>query len=253
MTFSPLEQFEIVSLIKIPYFFIDISFSNISFYCITILLIMGTVVKIFGISNINIFIKPSFVYLGIEHLFLSSLVIVKENLGNAGKRFSPFFFFLFSFLILGNVVGLVPFSFTITAQFIITLSLSYIVWVGKLILGFYRHGIHFFSILLPGGIPFAIVPFFVFVELISFFIPLVALGVRLFANIMSGHILIKVIASFCWMALFLGSGAFLVHFILIGMLFLLMFLETAVAFIQAYVFFMLSCLYFGDAIKGGHL
>lgn len=148
-------------------------------------------------------------------------------------------------------MGLVPYSFTITSHFILTLSISAIVWVGKLILGFQRHGLKLFGLLLP-DVPVAIIPFFVALEFISFIIPLFALGIRLFANIMAGHILLKIIVGFCWSIITAGGVLFIVHFIPIGVLFLLLFLETAVAFIQAYVFTILSCMYTADILKGGH-
>jgi len=182
--------------------------------------------------------------------FISNIVF--ENLGKAGQTYFPFIFALFIFLLLSNVLGLIPYSFTVTSHFIVTFTLSFVIWIGKLLIGFQKHGIKLFALLLPGGVPVAIIPFFVAVEFLSFFIPLVALGVRLFANMIAGHILLKVIAGFCW-SMILSGTLFLAHFIPISVLFLLLFLETAVAFIQAYVFTILACLITGDCLRGGHL
>jgi len=183
--------------------------------------------------------------------FVSNMVF--ENIGKVGQIFVPFVFSLFLFLLFCNVFGLVPYSYTVTSHFIITFTLSVIVWVGKLCLGFQKHGIKLFALLLPGGVPVPIIPFFVAVEFLSFFIPLIALGVRLFANIIAGHILLKVIAGFCWSIITSGGFLFLSHFLPISVLFILLFLETAVAFIQAYVFTMLTCLITGDCLRGGDL
>lgn len=188
----------------------------------------------------------------IENFYLFTLNIVEENMQKSGEVFFPFIFTLFTFLLFTNVLGLIPYSFTVSSHLIITFSLSTLVWVGKLLVGAKRHGIKIFSALLPQGIPFGIVPFFVVVETLSFCIPLGALGIRLFANIIAGHILLKVIVGFCWSILISGGLFFILHFFPMFVLFLLLFLETAVAFIQAYVFSMLTCLITGDMVKGGH-
>lgn len=187
-----------------------------------------------------------------EGFYFFSSNIVIENIGKRGESFFPFIFSLFFFLVLCNLLGLVPYSYTVTSQLVVTLALSLLVWVGKLFVGFHLHGVRLFGMLLPGGVPFALVPFFVAVELLGFFTPLAALGIRLFANIIAGHILLKVIVGFCWSILLAGGGLFIGHFIPMLVLFLLLFLETAVALIQAYVFTMLSCLIVGDIIRGGH-
>ena len=251
MLYSPLEQFEIIPLITFRLNSFDLSFTNSSFY-----IIFCIVVFIF-ISNC-IFIKGGFFVPNrwqalFEGLYTFVLKMVSENIGSKeGRPYFPLVFSLFLFLLLCNLVGLVPYSFTVTSHFIVTFMLSFFVWFGKLILGFRIHGIKLFGMLLPGGLPFILVPFFVGVEFISFLIPLISLGVRLFANIMAGHILLKVIVGFCWIILISGS-LYLAHFVPLFVLFLLLFLETAVAFIQAYVFTILTCLYLGDILRGGHL
>jgi ATP synthase subunit 6 len=126
------------------------------------------------------------------------------------------------------------------------------VWVGKLVLGLRNHGLTLFGMFIPGGAPFAMVPFFVFVELIGFLIPMVSLAVRLFANLCAGHILLKVLFGFCWTMMMSGGVLFVAHFVPLLVLFLLLGLETAVALIQAYVFTLLTVLYIGDCEKGGH-
>jgi ATP synthase subunit 6 len=248
---NPLEQFEIISLINLNFGFFDLSFTNANLFCIFAIFFCLVGFQVISVNNKGYFV-PTRLQVIYEGLYVFILNIVNENIGKKGQNFFPFIFSLFCFILLGNVLGLVPYSFTITSHFILTFSLSLIVWVGKLFVGFKEHGLKFFSLLLPGGVPLPIIPFFVAVELLSFFIPLVALGVRLFDNIIAGHILLKVIVGFCWSIITAGGLMFLAHFIPIAVLFLLLFLETAVAFIQAYIFTILSCLATGDAIKGGH-
>ena len=250
--FSPLEQFEIITLFGLRVNSFDVSFTNSSLllsFCFFIIVFTGQTLSIGG----NGFLIPNRIQNIFEMFYKFISDIVYENLGKAGQTYFPFIFSLFIFLLLCNVLGLVPYSFTVTSHFIVTFSLSLIVWIGKLVIGFQKHGIKLFALLLPGGVPIAIIPFFVAVEFLSFFIPLIALGVRLFANIIAGHILLKVIAGFCWSIIISGGGLFIAHFIPISVLFLLLFLETAVAFIQAYVFTMLACLITGDCLRGGHL
>ena len=251
MAYSPLEQFEIVPLIPFRFGTFDLSFSNSSlllFFVTFFILFFSQLISING----NGFLIPSRLQLIFESVYVFVYDIVLENLGKKGQSFFPFVFCLFFFLIFCNVLGLVPYSFTVTSHFIVTFMLSLIIWVGKLYVGVKEHGIKILGLLLPGGVPLAIIPFFVVVEFLSFLIPLVALGVRLFANIIAGHILLKVIVGFCWSIMISGGILFILHFIPMGVLFLLLFLETAVAFIQAYVFTILTCLITGDTLRGGH-
>lgn len=251
MFFSPLEQFEIYPILPLRIGAFDLSFTNSSFFLLLICLVYVFFVKLVY-SNGSGFFIPNRWQLLFENFYSFSADMVEENIGAKGQTFVPFIFGLFMFLLLANTFGMVPYSFTVTSHLIVTFTLSALVWVGKLYVGIKHHGIRILGVLLPGGIPFAMVPFFVVVELLSFFIPLAALGIRLFANMMAGHILMKVIVGFCWSMLLAGNVFFLAHFIPMGVLFLLLFLETAVAFIQAYVFTMLTCLMTGDMVHGGH-
>ena len=251
VVFSPLEQFEIISLVGLRFKSFDFSFTNSSMLiliCFCVLFFSTQLVSLNGSG----YLIPTRSQNVIESVYKFISNMVFENLGKAGQVYFPFVFSLFTFLLLSNLLGLIPYSFTVTSHFIVTFSFSLVVWVGKLFIGFSKHGSRLFALLLPSGVPVAIIPFFVAVEFLSFFIPLVALGVRLFANIIAGHILLKVIAGFCWSIIISGS-LFIAHFIPMAVLFLLLFLETAVAFIQAYVFTMLACLITGDCLRGGHL
>lgn len=135
----------------------------------------------------------------------------------------------------------------------ITVTLGLVVWVGKLVIGIRSHGLKLAGMFLPQGLPLVIVPALVAIEILSFFIVLISLPVRLFANIMSGHILLKVLAGFAWSMMASGGILFIAHFAPLLVLFVLMFLETGVAIVQAYVFTLLTCIYISDVIAGGHL
>jgi len=217
VTYSLLEQFEIISLVGLRFKSFDFSFTNSSMLmliCFFILFFSSHLISLNG----NGYVIPTRTQNVVESVYKFISSIVFENLGKAGQSYFPFIFSLFTFLLLSNLLGLIPYSFTVTSHFIVTFSLSLVIWVGKLFIGFQKHGIKLFALLLPGGVPVAIIPFFVAVEFLSFFIPLVALGVRLFANIIAGHILLKVIAGFCWSIIISGS-LFIAHFIPMGFCF----------------------------------
>ena len=248
---SPLEQFEIISLFSLNLGKFDLSITNSTFFLflgIFFFLLLGQFVSVLG----NGFLAPSRWQFVLESLYLGVLGITKETIGNKGDLFFPFAFSLFIFILVINLVGLVPYSFTVTSHLIVTLALASLVWFGKLFYGFRLHGLKLFGSLLPAGAPFALVPLLVVIELISFCITIVSLSVRLFANMMAGHILLKVLAGFAWTMMTAGGLLYLAHFSAIAVLFLLLGLETGVAIVQAYVFTMLTCLYLGDMVSGGH-
>lgn len=248
---SPLEQFEIISLFSLNFGKIDLSLTNSTFFLflgIFFFILLGQFVSVLG----NGFLAPTRLQFVLESLYSGVLGITKETVGNKGDAFFPFAFSLFVFILVVNIVGIVPYSFTVTSHLIVTLALASLVWFGKLFYGFRLHGIHLFSSFLPAGAPFALVPLLVIIELISFCITIISLSVRLFANMMAGHILLKVLAGFAWTMMAAGGLIYLAHFSAIAVLFLLLGLETGVAIVQAYVFTMLTCLYLGDMVSGGH-
>jgi F-type H+-transporting ATPase subunit a len=168
---------------------------------------------------------------------------VRASAGNEGMKFFPFVFTLFMFVLFANLIGLIPFSFTVTSQLIVTVALSLTVFLMVLIYGFWTHGLHFFNLFVPKGVPKLILPLIVFIEVLSFISRPVSHSVRLFANMLAGHITLQVFAGFVIML----AGA--LPFIMVIMLTALEFL---VAFLQAYVFAILTCIYLNDAIHPGH-
>ncbi len=249
---SPLEQFEIVPLLPFRIGSFDLSFTNSS------LMIVFTVISIVLLTQLITvdgkgYLIPSRWQTLMESFYTLILQMLSETVGPKGGQFFPFLFCLFTFILVANLSGLVPYSFTVTSHMVVTLTFALSIWIGKLILGCRYHGLKLLAMLLPKGIPFPMVPFFVLIETVSFVIPVVSLSVRLFANMMSGHILLKVIFGFAWSMMMYGGILFIMHFIPLAVLFLLLGLETAVAIIQAYVFSVLTTIYISDMVHGGHL
>jgi F-type H+-transporting ATPase subunit a len=187
-----------------------------------------------------------------EMTYEFSAAMLKDSAGNEGMRFFPFIFALFMFLLVANLIGMFPYFPTVTSQIVITVALAITVFLMVLIAGLMRHGLHFFKLFVPSGIPIVVLPLVVAIEIISFFTRPVSHSVRLFANMLAGHITIKVFAGFVFSLGTLGAlgiaGAVLPLIMVIG----LSALEILIAALQAYVFAMLACIYINDAIHPGH-
>ena len=175
--------------------------------------------------------------------------MVSSNLGDRGQGYFPMIFVLFIFLLTCNLIGMVPYSFTVTSHIIVTLTLSLTVYIGVTFILFREHGFHALSLFVPAGAPFSLYFLLIGIELISNVMRVVSLSVRLFANMMSGHILLKVLLGFAWTMMMSGGIMLLVHLVPMGVVFVLLFLETAVACIQAYVFAILTCIYLNEAMN----
>ena len=175
--------------------------------------------------------------------------VLNDNVGHRGAAFFPFIFSLFIFLLVVNLIGMVPYSFTITSHIIVTLMFALTVYIGVTIIMIREHGFHAMSVFLPAGAPFALYPLLIAIELISNVMRIISLSVRLFANMMAGHILLKVLLGFAWTMMMAGGVIFFLHLIPMGVVFVLLFLETAVAVIQAYVFATLTCIYLNEALN----
>jgi len=251
MADSPLEQFEIIPLIPFGLGTMDLSFTNASLMMAVSAGLVYLLFSLISVEGMGLLVPSRWQTL-LESIHTLLLQMLAETVGSKGKEFFAFIFTLFTFILSCNLVGLVPYSFTVTSHLIVTISLAFAIWLGKLILGFRYHGIHILGIFVPAGIPFAMVPFFILLEILSFIIPVISLSVRLFANLMSGHILLKIIFGFAWTMMLAGGLLFLAHLIPLAVLFLLLGLETAVAVIQAYVFTTLTCIYLADMVHGGH-
>jgi F-type H+-transporting ATPase subunit a len=178
---------------------------------------------------------------------------VRSTAGSEGMRFFPLVFTLFMFILFVNMVGLVPYAFTVTSHIIVTVSLALLVFLTVVIYGFWKNGLKFFKLFVPHGIPIFVLPLVVFIEVFSFFLRPISPSVRLFANMLAGHIALKVFAGFIpLLAAGLGAIGWAGGVLPLGMVIALTALELLVAFLQAYVFTILTCIYLNDAIHPGH-
>jgi F-type H+-transporting ATPase subunit a len=177
---------------------------------------------------------------------------IRNTIGEDGMRFFPLVFSIFMFILISNVVGLIPYNFTVASHLIITVALALLVFVTVLIYGFWKNGLRFLNLFVPKGIPVYILPAIVLIEVFSFFVRPVSHSVRLFANMLAGHITLKVFAGFVTMLGGFGLVGWIGAIIPLGMTVALSALELLVAVLQAYVFAILTCIYLNDALHPGH-
>ena len=245
---SPLEQFEVspfVSLNAPILGGLNLSLTNLGFYTLVVL-VLSIGVHVLGSNDRRL--VPSRWSIGLESSYASLHGMVKEQIGSANEMFLPFIYSLFFFIILANLNGNVPYGYTLTTSIIVSIGLSFTIFFGVTILGLYRHGVHFFSFFVPAGTPLGMVPLLVLIELISYLARAFSLGVRLFANMVAGHTLLKILSGMLWPILTSGIVMFFVALLPMAIFLALVGLEIAVSFIQAYVFVVLTCVYLRDAI-----
>jgi F-type H+-transporting ATPase subunit a len=251
MAVDPIEQFQIHNLF--PVFKIghtDIAFTNSAAFMlaavvgITAFLVIGTARR--GLV-------PSRLQSAAEIAYEFVATTVRSTAGNEGMKFFPFVFTLFMFILTVNMIGLIPYTFTVTSHIIVTAALAITVFLTVLLYGLYRHGLHFFNLFVPKGVPIYILPLIVFIEVLSFVSRPISHSVRLFANMLAGHITLQVFASFIiLMGGAMGALGWAGGALPFAMIVVLIALETLVAFLQAYVFAILTCIYLNDAIHPGH-
>nr|CAI9430460.1 ATP synthase Fo complex [Fomitopsis pinicola] len=244
---SPLEQFEVSSLLSFnaPILgYLNISLTNLALYSI---IVLSLIISIHYVSNNENKIVPSKWSIALESLFASINSMVKEQLGK--ELYLPFIYSLFFFILIANLTGNVPYSFTITTSIMVSIGLSFTILIAVTILALSIHKLHFFSFFVPSGTPLALVPLLVLIELVSYLARAFSLGIRLFANVVAGHTLMKILATFLYQmfssTLIIATITlipFTIFLAIIG-------LELAVSIIQAYVFTILTCSYIKDAIE----
>jgi F-type H+-transporting ATPase subunit a len=186
----------------------------------------------------------------ISYEFVASTI--RTTAGKEGMKFFPFVFSIFMLVTISNLVGIIPYTFTISSHIIVTAALAFLVFFTVLIYGFYKNGLRFFKLFVPSGIPIVILPLVVAIEVISFLSRPVSHSVRLFANMLAGHITLKVFASFVTMLGAMGIVGVFGAVLPLALVVALTALELLVAFLQAYVFTILTCIYINDAIHPGH-
>jgi F-type H+-transporting ATPase subunit a len=177
---------------------------------------------------------------------------IRSTAGKEGMKFFPLVFSLFIFVLTVNLLGLLPYGFTVTSHIIVTVALAMLVFLTVIVYGFWKNGLRFFKLFVPSGIPVYILPLIVFIEVLSFLSRPISHSVRLFANMLAGHITLKVFAGFIVMLSAFGVGGWLGAILPLSLVVALTALEFLVAFLQAYVFAILTCIYLNDAIHPGH-
>ncbi len=177
---------------------------------------------------------------------------VRSSAGAEGMKFFPLVFSLFMFICVSNMIGIIPYTFTVSSHIIVTAALALLVFFTVLVYGFYKNGLKFFKLFVPSGIPVVILPLVVLIEIISFLSRPISHSVRLFANMLAGHITLKVFASFVTMLGAMGVAGWAGAVLPLSLTVALTALELLVAFLQAYVFTILTCIYINDAIHPGH-
>ena len=235
---SPLEQFEIVPIVNLKSGEIDLSFTNSS---ISMVLTVA-IITIFLTATVNTrSIIPSRLQVLSEMSYNFIAQLLKDTVGNEGRQYFPIVFSIFMFVLVGNMVGMIPYSFTFTSHIIVTFALAFVIFIGVTILALIKHGMGFFSFFYIPGLPWFMLPILIPIEVISYLSRPISLSVRLFANMLAGHTLLKVFAGF---VVSLGLAGFLPLAFIVA----LTGLEILIAFLQAYVFAILTCLYINDAL-----
>jgi F-type H+-transporting ATPase subunit a len=251
MAADPIHQFQINKLFTVGHIGgQEIAFTNSSLFMVIVVGIIGLLLV--GMTSSRSVVPGRLQSMAeLSYEFIASTI--RSTAGTEGMRFFPLVFSLFMFVLVANIVGLIPYAFTVTSHIIITVSLALLVFVTVLVYGFAKNGLHFFKLFVPSGIPIYILPLVVFIEVFSFLLRPVSHSVRLFANMLAGHIALKVFASFIpLLAAGLGVIGWVGGVLPLGMVIALTALELLVAFLQAYVFTILTCIYLNDAIHPGH-
>ena len=244
MATNPMHQFEVYRIgPEINLGAINLSFTNASLFMamsaltILFLLFLGTKKKLLIPSKLQLVTEMSYTFIA---------KMINNTAGSNAKAFFPFIFTLFMFVLFCNMVGMLPYSFTVTSHIIVTFVLAALIFIGVTIIGFIKHGIKYLELFIPKGVPFYILPLIVVIEIISYLSRPVSLSVRLFANMMAGHTMLKVFGGFVISLGLLGG------WLPLGFSVALTGLEILIAFLQAYVFAILTCIYLNDALNLHH-
>jgi F-type H+-transporting ATPase subunit a len=245
---DPIEQFDLNKLFTIGHIGNhEIAFTNSSAYMLLAVALIGVMMLGAGRQLV-----PGRFQSVVELSYEFVANTIRTSAGSEGMKFFPLVFSLFMFIFVSNIVGIIPYTFTISSHIIVPFSLALLVFLTVIVYGFYRNGLKFFKLFVPSGIPVVILPLVVLIEIISFFSRPISHSVRLFANMLAGHVTLKVFASFVTMLGALGAVGKVGALLPLGLTVALTALELMVAFLQAYVFTILTCIYLNDAIHPGH-
>jgi len=250
MAADPIHQFQIIDLFPVA----KIGNSQIAFTnsaAFMVVAVLGITAFLIGATAKGSLV-PSRLQSTAELSYEFVANTIRSTAGTEGMRFFPYVFSLFMFILVVNLIGLIPYAFTVTTHIVITAALSLSVFLTVLVYGFWKNGLHFFNLFVPKGIPIYILPLIVLIEVMSFLSRPISHSVRLFANMLAGHITLKVFASFITMLSAFGIAGWAGAVLPLGLTIALTALETLVAVLQAYVFAILTCIYLNDAIHPGH-
>jgi F-type H+-transporting ATPase subunit a len=240
---SPLEQFEIRRLVDVSVGGVDASFTNSSLFM---------VIAVFGITAFLLAamrgraLVPTRMQSMAELSYEFIAGMIRDNVGRAGMKYFPFIFSLFMFILFCNLIGMIPYTFTVTSHIIVTFALALVVFIGVTLIGFVKHGLGFLRLFVPSGVPMLLLPLLVVIEVLSYLIRPISLSVRLFANMTAGHTMLKVFAGFVVALGVLGGWAPLAFVVALTAL------EIGIAILQAYVFTILTCIYLNDTLNLHH-
>ena len=236
---SPLAQFEIKTLVPIEMFGVNASFTNSSLFMV--LTVITVSLFLIGGMRRSAMIPGRWQSMAeLSYVFIANMV--KDNVGSEGRPYFPFIFTIFMFILVGNFWGMMPYSFTFTSHIAVTFAMAFFVFIGVTIIAIAKHKLHFLTFFMPPGVPMVIAPLLIPIEIISYLSRPISLSVRLFANMLAGHTLLKVFAGFI---ISLGVAAGWLPFVFVVAL---TGLEFVIAFLQAFVFAILTCLYLNDAL-----
>jgi F-type H+-transporting ATPase subunit a len=250
MAADPIHQFEIKNIFTIGKVGLhEIAFTNSAIFML--IAVAGIALVMIGMTRSRALVPGRLQSLAeIAYEFVADTL--KNTAGQEGMKFFPFVFTIFMFVLFVNVIGLLPYSFTVTTHIIVTAALALLVFFTVIVYGFYKNGLRFFKLFVPSGVPIYILPLIVLIEVMSFLSRPISHSVRLFANMLAGHITLKVFAGFVTMLGAAGLLGWLGAALPLVMIVALTALELLVAFLQAYVFAILTCIYLNDAIHPGH-
>ncbi len=240
---GPMSQFEIKKIIDLRLFDYDVSFTNASLFMV---LALGVICGFMIYAMRGRSLVPTRIQSVAEMLYEFIAKMVRENLGKDGMTYFPWVFTIFIFILVLNLLGMIPGSFTVTSHIIVTFALAAMVWLVATGIGFAKHGFGYLKLFVPEGVPLILLPVIVPIELISYFIRPISHSVRLFANMMAGHTMLKVFAGFAVMLPVWGKVA------PVGFMVAFTGLEFVVGILQAFIFTVLTCIYLNDAVNMHH-
>jgi F-type H+-transporting ATPase subunit a len=246
---NPIEQFSVSKIVDVHIAGLDFSFTNSALYMLIAVAIVCALMMIGASGGTGI---PGRLQALAEMAYEFVAGMVRSAAGEHGMMFFPLVFCLFMFILICNLVGLIPHTFTVTSHIIVTASMALLVFLTVVVVGIKKNGLHFLKLFVPSGVPIYILPLVVAIEVFSFFVRPVSHSVRLFANMLAGHITLNVFGGFVVMLLGAGALTKVVAILPFAMTIGLDALELLVAFLQAYVFAMLTCMYLNDALHPGH-